>query len=157
MKKSSIFYLIGIFLVSVCIFGVIMFKFILKPSPPFSIEEIDKITITDLNGKEFKLGFFFLKDEYSYLLVADLNDCYSCIYRGIGELKTLKKAGRYCMVLVVHDSIEEVKGWSAQFEFSPFMVLNRIDFYENMKISSTPVLVKIRNGKIKNVLYILAN
>jgi hypothetical protein len=157
MKKSTLFYSILIVFLSICIVLVILFKFILKPGPGFNIEKRESIRVTDLNGKESGLFSLFNGKEDTYLLIFSFNDCSSCIYRGIEELKTIKKAGRTCIAIVVHDYYEEIKSWSANQDFSPFVVLKRIDFYEHIKTSSTPVLVKIRNGKIKNAFYIFAN
>jgi hypothetical protein len=137
---------------------VILFKFILKPGGPgFDIEKKENITITDLDGKESKLFSLIDQEKDTYLLILSFNDCSSCIYRGIEELKAIKKASRNCIAIVVHDYYEEIKSWSANQDFSPFVVLKRIDFHEHIKTPTTPVLVKIRNGKIKNAFYIFPN
>lgn len=157
MKKYTLFYSILITLLSICIVLVILFKFILKPKPGFNIENRDRLTVTDINGKEINLFSLFDHKEDTYLLIFSFNDCSSCIFRGIEELKAIKKAGRNCIAIVIHDYYEEIKSWSTNQDFSPFVVLKRIDFHDHIKTSLTPVLVKIRNGKIKNAFYILPN
>jgi hypothetical protein len=144
-------------LLSICIVLVILFKFILKPKPGFNIENRDSLTVTDLNGKEINLISLFNDKEDTYLAIFSFNDCSSCIYRGIEELKAIKKAGRNCIAIVVHDYYEEIKSWSTNQDFSPFVVMKRIDFHEHINTQTTPVLVKIRNGKIKSAYYILTN
>ena len=157
MKKSTLFYSILIALLSICIILVIIFKFLLKPDPGFNIEKRERIMVTDLNGKESNLFSLFDNKDDAYFLFFLFNDCSSCIYRGIEELKAIKKAGRISIAIVVHDYYEEIKSWAENHDFSPFVVLKRIDFYEHIKTPSTPVLVKIRNGKIKNAFYIFPN
>jgi len=158
MKKSTLFYSILIAILSICILLVILFKFILKPGVSgFDLENKESIIIRDLDGKEAKLFSLFENKEDTYLLIFSFNDCSSCIYRGIEELKAIKKAGRNCIAVVVHDYYEEIKSWSANQDFSPFVVLKRIDFYEHIKTATTPVLLKIGDGKIKNAFYIYPN
>ena len=125
---------------------------VITNSPTFSLGLINSFLI-----RYSKLFSLLNRMEDNYLLIFSFNDCSSCIYRGIDELKTLKKAGKTCIAIVVHDYYEEIKSWSSNQDFSPFMVLKRIDFHEHIKTSSTPVLVKIRDRKIKNAFYIFAN
>jgi hypothetical protein len=150
MKKSEILYFIAMGTLALGIVLVIIFKFVLnqKPQESFTIKNMDEINVIDLSGNRSKLANFLEKDDITYLLIFQLNDCYSCIYRGMKDLKDLQQAGKQCLGLVVHDYTEEVSGWSTQQDFSPFLVLKRLDFFEYVKSAHTPVFVKIVKGKI---------
>ena len=159
MKKSEILYSIAIGALALGIILVIIFKFVIKQKPQesFALNNLDEINVIDLNGNHLKLVDYLGKDEVSYLLIFQLNDCFSCIYRGMNDLKELQQAGKQCLGLAVHDYPEEVSGWSAQQDFSPFLMLKRLDFFEHVRCAHTPVFVKIVKGKIASYRYILAN
>jgi hypothetical protein len=159
VKKLDRFYNIGIGVLVIGIAAVLIFKFVLDDPPheSFRINGIDQIIVSDLNGNEIKLSEFLAKDTATYFMLFGLNDCFSCIYLGLEDLKVLKKAGRPCFGLVVHDYIEEVGGWAAQYDFTPFLVLKKLDFLENIKSASTPVFVKFADGKVESYGYISPN
>jgi hypothetical protein len=159
MKKSEILYTIAMVALVLGIISVIVFKFVLqqKPRESFSIKNPDQINITDLNGNSLKLVDYMGKDNVSYLLIFQLNDCFSCVLRGMNDLKELQQAGRQCLGLAVHDYPQEVSGWSAHQDFSPFLMMKRLDFFEHVQCAHTPVFVKMVNGKIESYRYILAN
>jgi len=81
-------------------------------------------------------------------------DCFSCVYKGIEDLKSLKNTGKVCFGLVINNSIEEVKGWASNYESSPFFMIKKLDFFEHIKSVSTPVFVKIAKGKVESYRYI---
>ena len=159
MKKSEILYSISMGALALGIILVILFKFVLnqKSRESFTIKSIDEINVSDLNGNKIKLASFLEKDNLTYLLIFQLSDCYSCIYIGLNDLKDLQRAGKQCLGIVVHDYLEEVNGWSTHQDFSPFLMLKRLDFFEYVKSAHTPVFVKIVKGKIDSYRYILAN
>lgn len=159
MKKLDRFYNIGIGILVIGIVVVVIFKFFLAkpPQESFDIKGINQILVTDLSGSEIKLSEFIAKDTATYFMLFRLDDCFSCIYLGLEDLKTLKKEGRPCFGLVVHDYIDEVSGWAAQYDFTPFLVLKKVDFIENIKSLSTPVFVKFADGKVESYRYITPN
>ena len=95
------------------------------------------------------------KDKTSYCLIFDMNDCYSCILKGIDDLKALKGSGMNGFGLAVHDSTDEVAGWSKNYGFSPFFVIKKFNFYNHVHTSITPVLVKFDKGVVENYRFIL--
>ncbi|HLP44883.1 MAG TPA: hypothetical protein VK469_03000, partial [Candidatus Kapabacteria bacterium] len=91
MKKQDWLINTGIVIVLVAIIIVVTVKYIIpKPTSPslgpVSIKEMDKIKISDLNGNEMPLNALLNKN-LAYCLIFDLGGCYSCIYRGVEDLK----------------------------------------------------------------------
>lgn len=157
MNKRDLFYNIAIGVVIIGIIAIVIFKFVIPKEPQqgiFGIKEYEKITITDLNGAELKLKDLVAKDESTYCLLFEMTNCYSCIFKGIEDLKRLKSAGKTCIALVVHHLIDEVNGWSANHDFTPFFVLKKQDFYEHIHTPLMPVMIKIKNGNVESYRYI---
>lgn len=157
MKKSDIllYFAMGVIFAGIII--VVIFKFVLVPKESFAIHNMDKIIVSDLEGNKINFLEFLKKDDTTYGLIFGLYDCGSCIYKGIEDLKVLKNAGKSCFGLVVHDNIEEAKGWATHYNFLTILVLKRLVFFENIKCVKTPVLVKFVKGKISSYRYIIAN
>ena len=135
---------------------VVLFKFVINrnPRPPFGINDFEKILVTDLSGSEVKLSDLVSPDVTGYCLIFEIKDCPPCIYEGLQDLKKLKEAGKPCLALVVHDLINEVSGWAAVNDFSPIFMLRKVDFYEHFHSVLTPVVVKLKNGKVVSHRYI---
>ena len=72
-------------------------------------------------------------------------------------LNKLKKEGKECLGLVVHDSIEDVTGWSINFEFRPFFMMKTLDFFDHIKSPVTPVLIKIKDNEVENYRFFTAH
>ena len=159
MKIREHFLTIGIVVLLLCIAGVGVFKFVLPgtPADSFHLKNIERLRIVDLDGNEITFTDIPPKNDSSYCLLFNLTDCYSCIYRGLEELTALKKAGKNCFGLVIDDNYKDVDVWAAHYEFSPFLVLKRVDFYEHIKSVVTPVMVKFENGHVDSYKYIMPN
>jgi len=156
MKKESL-YNIGIGILLVAIAVVVVIRFIL-PEPPrndFSISDIENLEIIDLNKNHAPLTRFLAKDEINYVLLFELTDCYTCLVKGLEDLKKLKSAGKNVIGLAVHDLVDEVDGWSAQYELSPILVLPKVEFYEHIATPMTPAIVVLKNNEVESVRYIL--
>ena len=157
MKKSDVLFFTGLLGLTVGIILVVLFKFVIKTGDTFAILNFRDINVMEFNGNNGELKNFLSKDETTYCLIFDLNDCYSCINRGLEELKTLKSQGSACLGIVIHDFIEEVRGWAANYEFSPFLMLKRGDFYKHVKTPYTPVLVIFEGEKVGSYRFITNN
>ncbi len=149
----------GIVIVLAAIIVVVAVKYIIpKSTPPgpgaVSIKEIDKIQLSDLNGNEMTLDNLLDKKGLTYCMLFDLEGCYSCIYRGLEDLKRLKASGQYCIAILVHDRIDEAQGWSTTQTFSPFYVLKKAAFYQYINTPMIPVILKIENGKVNGYTFI---
>ena len=121
MKKRELFYDILIAVVVVTIIGVVVYKFVLKQNPQmeFAIDELNKINLNTLSHSKIKMSDI-IKDRDVFVLIIDMHNCYTCIHKGIEDLKRLQKSGKECFVIVIHDYLDEVKGWSETIDFKPF-------------------------------------
>jgi hypothetical protein len=160
MKKQDWLINTGIVIVLVAVIIVVTVKYIIpKPnnaaSNPgsVSIKEIDKIKLSDLNGNEMPLNILLNKG-LTYCLIFDLGGCYSCIYRGVEDLKKLQANGQNCFAVLVHDRLDEAQGWSSTQDFTPFYVLKKADFYQYINTPMIPVLIKIENNQVNGYTFI---
>jgi hypothetical protein len=155
MKKLEQFYSIGIGVLLMGIIALVLFKFVFVPQrqDTFRIEKIDTMPILDLDGNKLHLSDLLSKDTDTYFLIFNLNDCLGCIYKGLEELKNLDNAGKTCFGLVIDDYFQEVATWASHYEFSHFLVIKRVDFYEHIKSPITPVLVRFRNQEVDSWWY----
>jgi hypothetical protein len=157
MKKKEWIYNTAIGVVAICIMVVVVFKFVLPEKSRqggFAVKEFEKITVKDLSGSELQLADLVSKDLSTYCFLFEMTNCYSCIFQGIEDLKKLKAAGKPCVALAVHHLVDEVAGWSANHDFSPFFMLEKHNFYEHIHTPVMPVMVKIKNGKVESFRYI---
>ncbi|MCK4766124.1 MAG: hypothetical protein KAW12_28255 [Candidatus Aminicenantes bacterium] len=156
MKKSDLFFNIGIPVLFVGIIAIVVFKFIIQEQNPglFAVRELSSISVVDLNNNKLNLMDLLDKDNETYCFLFELTNCYSCIYNGIEDLKKLKSSGSNCIAIAVHDLTDEVAGWSQNHDFSPFFVLKKIDFYKYFQCSTMPVLFSLKKGKVKAFRFI---
>ena len=153
MKRER-FYSTAIVILSLVILIVVYMKFFHNaPDRPVDIKNIRAIKVYDGSGTLIGLSDI-LEEEKNYCLLFDLNDCYSCIAKGISDLKSLKKSGKPCFGLVVHNLSDEVSGWSTQQGFSPFFMLKKTSFYEHIRSPATPVMITIKDEKVIAFRYI---
>lgn len=157
MKKNDLVLNIGIGVVVVVIIAIFLFKFVINKTGKeelFKINNIEKIVVSDLNGNEIKFFDLLDKEDDTFILIFDLRNCYSCIFKGIENLKSLKKSGKSCFGLAVHELLDELNGWSANHDFSPFFLIKKSDFFENIHSMNLPVFIKISNGKVESFRFI---
>ncbi|MFC2156108.1 hypothetical protein ACFLRB_06440 [Acidobacteriota bacterium] len=156
MKKSDLFFNIGIPILFVAVIVVVIFRFVIndKPTGLFNVKELDRIQVSDLNGSQLDLVGLLDKDEETYCLLFELTNCYSYIYDGIEDLKKLKNSGYLCLGIAVHDLTDEVAKWSKNHDFTPFFVLKKIDLYKYFRSSNLPVLFCLKQGKVENFRFI---
>ncbi len=137
-------------LIIIAVVTVILFKFVLTGDHhdhnAVSIENPDQISLIDMHGNSIKFPDVVDSDRETYLLIFEMTNCYTCIFDGIGDLIKLKKAGKNCLTIAVHDQLIDVSGWSATHDFTPFYMLKKVDFYEHIRCSKFPVMVKLKNG-----------
>lgn len=159
MKKSDfIFYsILSILVMSIVVVVIVKFYIIPRSQKSTVIENIDDIQIYNLDGNCIKLNSIIDKSGTSFFVIAKLNDCYGCVLRSINELKVMQKKDCHCFMLIVYDSLDDVKGWSSHEKFSPIYMMTRSDFIKNVNIKSSPALIKTKNGRIANCRYITAN
>jgi len=157
MKRYELILDIGIGVLAFAIILVVIFKFVIvrKPSDPFAINNIEEETVFDLSGSELKLDRLIPKNGTVHVLIFNLRDCHSCVSDGVEILKKLKEEGRQCFGIVVHDRVEDVSGWTINFDFSPFYMMKTIVFLDHLNIPITPILLKFNNRTVESHNYLL--
>jgi len=65
----------------------------------------------------------------------------------------LRASGKACIRLIIHDRLDEVNGFTANYDYPAFFMITRVAFYDHIKSPITPVLVKIQNNKVENYRY----
>lgn len=157
MKRLNLLVNTAIILLMAGIIALIVFKYAL-PSRKSKIEvgfkDYNNISVLDLMGNQIKLPDIMAKDETVYCLVYDLNNCYTCIYKGIEDMRSLKKAGKKTMILVLNDFVDTVRGHAGLYDYSPFFALRKTEFYEHFQIPLLPAVIQVKNGKILKGIFI---
>lgn len=135
--------------------AVLIFRFVIPGSgePRLSHLRLDapgKITISDMNGNKTTLLEIMPEKTTFYLMICDMDDCFSCIYKGVGDTKRLSDAGHENAVIVVADKLEDVRGWSTiNFPtYSNFYMLDTASFYDHIHTARTPIIAKFERGKV---------
>lgn len=156
MKLKEFWFIIITACLVIAIILVVLFKFIIVRKEPgvLTIDRLDSIIVYDLHEKPNKLIDLFNRDKNTYLLLFELDNCYSCIFKGMNELNRLRRAGEHCIAIAVHDYIPDVVGFSQVQDFSPFFVLKKIDFYRHIHVSYMPVFFILFKGKVINSRFI---
>jgi hypothetical protein len=154
MKKRDVQYMFAILALITAIIVLVYFKFIRKQESAVSFDNPEKITVSTIGNNLLSLSDIIDNSGELFLVVFNFDDCYSCISRGIFDLISLKKAGKKCAALVVHDNIDEIRGWSEKQDFSPFYVIKKNVYFEHIKSPHTPVLIHFKDGEIRKYHFI---
>jgi len=157
MKLNSRFFNMGISILCVMIILIAFLRFGLpnKKTIPLTIEEIDEIECTNLNSETIKLVDLLQKSNEVYLLLFEQTNCYSCVYEGIEDIKSIQAAGNEGFAVLINDYFENVKGWSASQNISFVYQLKKSDFYKHIHVAYLPVLIKFKHKQIRNFRYII--
>jgi len=162
MKNKETVYNILLVLLLAAIVIVALVRFVLPGKKDhlqpinFRIDTAESLEIHDLDGRTVKWKEQIQGEENIYILLCKTSDCFSCIHEGVTDLKDLQDAGNSCMVLIIDDNIENVRGWSAaNFPFKPFYVIKKVDFYKHIQAALTPVVFNMHNGEVQRYKYIL--
>lgn len=157
MTKKDVAYTVAIACFIIASIAVFLYKFVFddkQQGMDFRVDELERISVVSLDHEQIKL-VDMIKGSGTYVLLLDMNDCYTCIHKGIEDLKQLKKSGENCLVLVIHDNTEDVKGWAGTFDFKPFYIIEKATFYRHIHCPSTPVIAMFKEGNLFKYRYIL--
>lgn len=155
MKKSEVIYLIVVVLLVAAIIAVILFRFVLKKGTELvEIGDTDEITLMSVKKEVVTLSKLMEKSGTLYFIIFNIDGCYSCIVRGLNDLSALQGEGKYCIAIVIHNDIDEIKGWAEKQDFSPFYMMKKSVFYDYIKTPHVPLFVHLKNGLIKNFQFI---
>lgn len=156
MKKYGILMNIGIGVLATTIIAVVLFKFVINRNPAsFAITGIEETRVWDLSGNELKLDRIISENNTVHILLFNLKDCHSCIADGVEILNKLKKEGRQCAGIAIHDQIDDFSGWTINFDFTPFYMMRTATFFDHIKCPVTPVLLIFKNQKINSYTFLL--
>ncbi len=137
--------------------GVLVYNKVINKSAsgtPFRMNNTQGMTVRDVSGDTLKWASLLPETGDCWFLILEMSNCNTCIYKGIDDLKALQAAGKPCFVIVVHDIVDEVAGWSGTIAFTPFYMLNRVDYYEHVSSMILPALVRVNGNEIRNFRYI---
>jgi hypothetical protein len=157
MDKKNLFLNIAITVAAVLVILVALFKFILpnKPASSFQLNNPEQIEVQDFMENKLPLSGVIDKEKLTYIFIFEITDCGTCLFKGMEDMMRLKKAGNPCLAIAVHDLLDELRGWSAHYEFTPFYMLKKTDFYQHIQAAGTPVIAKIKHKKVVGYRYIV--
>ena len=156
-NKKNILLNTSLVIIGIVFVTLVYFKLFKTHQPQMAqlrIDRFEELTLMDLSKDSLKLTEILNDNDTHYILILEMSNCSTCIYKGLDTMTALKKAGKACMVIVVHDLIDEVAGWSATTDFSPFYMMTGVDFYEHIRTPLMPAIVTIKNKSIINTRYI---
>ncbi|MBC7361466.1 MAG: hypothetical protein H5U06_04185 [Candidatus Aminicenantes bacterium] len=152
LSEKTLDYLIIIFsALLVCVF---IFRFIIKDNQKSFSINVAKITISRLDGTQIKLVDMVKNKDEAYILLFRLNDCYSCITKGLSDLQNLSKSGYECIAIVIHDCLPDVKGFAEMFSGISFHQLTIKEQYEYIHSPYFPVILSLKNKRVVNYRFI---
>jgi len=156
MRKSDLIFRISVIVIGLAITGVLLFRFVLNKDQKnlVAIDNPDKITLFSVDEEVISLSQLMGKSKTLYFVIFNLNDCYSCIAKGFDALGAMQKEGKNCAAIVIHEYVDEIKGWSEKQDFSPIYMMKRSVFYNYIRTPHVPLFVHISKGKIRNFQFI---
>ena len=153
MTKDGIYNLL-IILLSLGVITVALFKFILITEPGIvRVEDVDHIRLRDASENTLKLYPLLNGELDNYILLFEMDNCGSCIYKGLKELEFFQKKGNNCIAIMIHDRPSELSGWSDNYDFHPIYFISRSGFYEYFDCQQLPVMFRISGEKIEIIRY----
>jgi len=157
--KKDIYFIIAFGIIGAAIVFVAVFKFVItrEPELPFAVNGLTEIALSDMDGNGLKLRQLIAGSPETYCLIFNLKDCHGCIYDGVEVLNKLKAEGKVCLGLAVHDNLDDLNGWSINFDFRPFFMMKTLEFFDHIKSPITPVLIKIKDDKVENYRFFTAH
>ncbi len=90
-----------------------------------------------------------------YILLFKLNDCYTCVAKGLADIQNLSRSGSNYICIIVHDSPDDIKGFAETFPEIIFHQITTKGQYENIRCPYFPVIAKLNNKKIVNYRFII--
>ena len=118
-----------------------------------SLRKATEISVRDLKGETVNLADRLSPRGATWLMFFGLNQCYSCVARGLDDLTLLRKKGEHCLAVAVHGNLDGVNGWLAHESFRPVFVLSRESFLCHVACRSLPVILRLEKGKVTSCRY----
>ncbi len=121
--------------------------------PGMAIQNAHELVLSDLDGGRVFFQDLVLSRGETCCLFFGLNQCYSCIFRGMEDLKLLQKQEKNCFAVAVHDNIQDVRGWLTHESFHPVYVMSRDAFLRHATCRSLPVIVRMEKSRVTHCEY----
>jgi hypothetical protein len=156
MKSKKNLFANGIIVLLLILLAIIIiYKFMLKPDLKFvNINDFNRIIYKDFKGMSNTMKTLIKDNSNNYFLVFEINDCGSCILKGIEDLKYFANKGYNAIAVIVYDRPEELVGWTKNYSFKRFITIKKEDFYNYFNSQYLPVFFSVSDNKIKNIKYI---
>lgn len=153
-KNDKTFYVIFSVAVLILIIAAI-FKFgiLNKNRKELLLASENTIEIVDLSMKKLSFNELIKPEESNYILFMEINNCPSCIQKGIALLQSFV-ANNNCMIMIVHNWPEELKNWKSNFNFDKTFVIKPEVFYKSFDINYLPALVDKNKTGMRIIKYI---
>jgi hypothetical protein len=153
MKKEHVLMMA----VTSAVIVVIGLRFGSSAPDPVAIGDPAEITVHDMGDKDAQLADILAGTPESYILLLELDNCPTCLYKGMRDIEALVKAGQSAYVVVVDDWQSEVQGWSKHYPDVPVFRMAKDVFYGELRASHLPVLLKLANTELVSHRFITVN
>jgi len=114
---------------------------------PLRFAALQDTTVTDMDGQALPFAELANGSDDVYFLFLELENCESCLYKGLNDIQALAEAGESAAAVVVNDWQQEVAGWSKHYAF-PIYRLSKSDFYQSFRTDYLPMLTTFRHGEV---------
>jgi len=121
--------------------------------PDVIVRGVTEMNMRDLAGDTVNLATRLSPRGATWLMFFGLDQCYSCVARGLADLTLLRKRGEHCLAVAVHPNLDEVKGWLTHESFRPIFVISRAAFLNHVECRSLPVILRMENGRVTSCAY----
>ncbi len=123
-RKSDKYINLIIFILVICLGLVLYLRFTKKRKNYLKVNKIENILLITPGNKEIEFKDILGHDE-SYILFFELSNCPPCIFKGLKEIRELKKRGKNASVVVIHNWIDEWKHWTRNVDFNQIYMLKK--------------------------------
>lgn len=150
MKNKDLFLNIGMVVMILAVVVAVLFKFVIKPSPPalFKINDLEKLVVTDMAGNPIQLVDLLDDKQETFIGLFEMHTCYSCIFDTVELAKQTKIAGKPALIIPIHDVLDDVQGWSTTIDFSFVYMMKRMLYHDQITCPVLPVIIKMKNRKV---------
>jgi len=155
MKEKTVNILLILFAVLIIIVAFVKYILPRMENNDEVALNINQITLMDVKDTSIKFKELNDVQKNYFVYLFSLNDCYSCIMKGLADTKGLEKKGKKIIIIVIHNSYKEMKSWAKTNSFHEnIYFLDKEQFYSSIKAPYLPVIITIKNNKVSNYKFI---
>lgn len=119
-----------------------------------SIDNIESVKVMDLHSESIKLIDAMNSSEETFCMIFELTNCFSCILKGLEDIKNLRTNGNESIIILVHDNFEDFKGWTISKNINFAYLMKKSDFYNHLNIPTLPAILKFKENKLRSFRFI---